>query len=450
MITECGVIGLFSINKKTLIKDAVDGLQCIQHRGQDSCGIVYTINDELNKLKDYGLVKNVFTGTEYENILNLKINSIIGHVRYTTSGSKIKKPEYIQPKIYKKEFAVSFNGNLPDIKKIYPDITLDTDGIIRYISDSKSMIKENIIEFQKKIPGVYCLIIIYKNELYITRDRYGLRPLSIGIHNNNSYCIASETVVLENLKYSYLREVNPGEVLKIGYNGLEILYQHSSIYETKCLFEYIYFLRPNSLFGDINANNFRENCGKELALNDREFLLKNRDNIIVVGCPNSGICSAVEYASVFNLQYKQVIKRNIGSNRTFILSSNKERIDALKKKYNLDRDNIKDKIIILIDDSVVRGNTLSILLDQINDCKPKELHIRIAAPPVISQCYFGIDIPTKEELIYNTKNSEEKLVKHYNVTSFKYLNLDFIDRLFNSKLCTSCFTGKYNNKLLEW
>ena len=214
--------------------------------------------------------------------------------------------------------------------------------------------------------------------------------------------------------------------------------------------EYIYFLRPTSESDGTLASNFRERCGKQLVYNDTKFIKKiDRNNTFVVGCPNSGICAGKAYADEADLPYRQVIKKN-DQGRTFILGNQEDRLNALKTKYKFEAENIKNKIIIIVDDSVVRGNTLKILLEQINNLNPREIHIRVASPPVISQCYYGIDIPTKEELIYYKLNNETYMAGYYNVNSFKYLSIEDTVNHIEGTTCKSCFTGKYNSKLLDW
>jgi amidophosphoribosyltransferase len=200
----------------------------------------------------------------------------------------------------------------------------------------------------------------------------------------------------------------------------------------------------------ISISDFREFSGKKLAINDYSNFFFNSSETVVVGCPNSGIISGKSYANKSNLIYKQIIKKNRNTNRTFIMSNQEERIEHLKKKYYFEKKEIENKVIIIVDDSIVRGNTLNILLQQLKLNNPKEIHMRIASPPVISNCFYGIDIPTKEELIFNKHNSEEKLVKYYNVTSFKYLPLEQIIKNYNNEFCISCFNGIYNKDILGW
>ena len=299
----------FNIFKKNnLLKFLVKGLELIQHRGQDSCGISFYENDKIKIIKNNGLVKNVFDKIK----LNQKTNCCIGHVRYTTSGSKNTNLEYIQPikNLYlNKDFSISFNGNIPLIKTLYNDLEVDTIGIIKFLLNPDNSFEQNIKNFMNTFHGVYCILILYEHNIYVLRDRYGTRPLYLGTRND-IICISSETIGITDNNFYILREVQKGEILKLKNNEIFTIYKHKNSIEQKCLFEYIYFLKSYSYFSNIVATEFREMCGKELALNDIDFINSNFDDIIVVGCPNSGICSGVSYAEKFKLKYKQVIKKN--------------------------------------------------------------------------------------------------------------------------------------------
>lgn len=451
MKTECGVFGIFSLNKNFIFEEMITGLKQIQHRGQESCGISISYNDYILYHKGNGLIDKVMNNCYFK---KYKINSAISHVRYSTFGSKEKKLDYVQPLVNyfnNEKFSISFNGNIPIMKKMYPNLELDTYGIIKFINESNDDFIYTLLNFQNKFSGVFCILILYKNEIYIIRDRYGVRPLSIGINKNkNSFCVSSETVSFDAINYKFIKNVEKGDIIKIGFKGIELIYNQNTIESTKCLFEYIYFSNPNSYFDNISINDFREFTGRQLAINDFDDFFFNSSYTTVVGCPNSGIISGKSYADKSNLIYKQIIKKNKYANRTFIMSTQEERIEHLKQKYYFEKKDIENQVIIIVDDSIVRGNTLNILLQQLKLCNPKEIHMRISSPPVISNCYYGIDIPTKEELIYNKYNSEENLTKYYNINSFKYLPLKQILEKYNNNFCISCFNGKYNKDILNW
>jgi amidophosphoribosyltransferase len=486
MYTECGIFSLYSIHKAPLLGKCITGLTAIQHRGQESCGISFNDGKKIMSIRGFGLVHRVFKDCESpyfdKDILN---KAIIGHVRYSTSGVKKKDMDCVQPittTFKEKSLAFCFNGNIPLFEKQYPNCKTDSLAFKEYLTNFNS-IEVALKTFIRDIPGVYCLVVLYRNELYVVRDRYGVRPLSIGYIREKisstdaqdidaqdidapadappdappmittkpkilSYSISSETIAFDKTDYDLLRHVNAGEIIKINQAGLQTIYRMTET-TTKCLFEFIYFLNPESIFDNIEAAQFRNTCGMTLANSDKECIFSKHDTV-VVGCPNSGIESGRGYAKASGLYYYQVIMKNPNINRTFILSTQEDRIKHIKKKYVFVDTVIKDKIIVLVDDSVVRGNTLKILLEQLWEREPKEIHVRVASPPVVNSCYFGIDIPTSEELVYNSFPSNELMTIQYNVNSFKYMELSDIEFMIGCKVCSSCFTGKYNKDIFEW
>jgi amidophosphoribosyltransferase len=461
MFTECGVCGIYSINKEFNINKCIIGLNTIQHRGQEACGIAYYHNkNNFTIVKGFGLVNQNFYGSQNlmynTNVSKFKNRTVIGHVRYSTSGNKKKDLECVHPiktNLRNKDNLVfCFNGNIPLLEKLFPNCKTDALAFSKFCTNY-STIERCLIDFITKFHGVYCFVLLYKKELYIFKDRHGVRPLALGIKcndNNNitSFCVSSETVTFNILNYKYFRDIIPGELTKINKNGMNKLYQVTNN-SLPCLFEYIYFLNPNSTFDNIKAENFRNNIGILLAKN--ESIHFDYDDTIVVGCPNSGIEPAKCFSQHLKLIYKQVIMKNPKINRTFILSTQEDRIKHLKQKFIFCEIDIYKKKIIIVDDSIVRGNTLKILIEQLKLSMPLEIHIRIASPPITDRCFFGIDIPTKEELIYNKYPSEDLLKDYYNINSFKYTKLEDIKEKYNNKnFCISCFNGKYNKDLLEW
>jgi len=304
-----------------------------------------------------------------------------------------------------------------------------------------------LIHFQKMIPGVYCIAAIYNDNIYLMRDRYGIRPLCIG-QNENGFCFSSESQTFDKIGFKFLREVNAGEIVKITPTKIKTIFSYQPSSPQFCSFEYIYFLDPESTVDNLPVSNFRINSGICMAEKDTNRF--DTRNTIVCGCPQSGILPGVAYSHYLGLKYMQCISKNSNSGRTFILPDTKSRQEALRKKYNLLREGIEDKVLVIVDDSIVRGNTFYILIEQIWKLKPKEIHLRIVSPPVRHPCYFGIDIPDREELIINKYDINE-LTQYFNVNSIKYLEIDdIVKSAKNRTMCTSCFSGKYNEKLLEW
>ena len=277
------------------------------------------------------------------------------------------------------------------------------------------------------------------------RDRYGVRPLCLGKDKDGTWYVSSESIALPR-DVARIRDVAPGEIIEFNLDGSTNSYYLTPVQRSHCLFEYIYFLRKDTIADGVHVETFRENCGTILAKKEKYNF--NPLECIVVGAPDTGIPSAIEYANKLGLPYKQVLTK-AKKRRTFILPDKREK--ACDTIYQYSEIDIIGKIIILIDDSIVRGTTLKSIAKQFWDCGAKEIHIRISSPPVISQCYFGIDIPTKEELIgARLKSNIDDIVKELLITSLEYLTLEETQSLLNSGFCSGCFTGKYPNGLLDW
>ena len=466
----CGIICIF--NKLNL-----DLIQNIKHRGQESYGIAFPHN---NKFVLHNFIGKLPTKipldlSDYSTTKN-PLKYIIGHTRYSTSGKKIIGTQ-TQPLLgtttisnIPQQYILVHNGNISNrkgLKRLYnSDINenySDTQILVSIINElEKNSWKEIFEEILNKIPGVYNLIIGTKTEVYIIRDRYGVRPLCIAKEKNSkvNYCILSESNTITDNNYEIVRDVNPGELAKLSDNGLETITLNTTL-ETKinhtkfmpCSFEYIYFSSKNSVFDDVNVTQFRYNCGKKLAEHDKYFYFgKETKNIIVVGAPETGITSGMGYADHLNLNYHQVLYKK-SEGRTFILDEN-NREKECKIKYGILENVVKDKVVIILDDSLVRGNTMKVLVNQLKKAKVSSIHIRIASPPVISPCYYGIDIPTYKELIANKFNGKISGINSYlGSTSLKYMTtnevLDILPNK-NKNACVSCFTNDYNKELLEW
>jgi len=449
--TECGVFGCVVKNTaQSLLDITITGLKSIQHRGHESFGIGFYDKKEKIINKKLGFVQEIFT-SEQKNKYNPKV--IIGHVRYSTSGKQKNISDetlikYTQPLcLDQHDVMLAFNGNIPIMKKVYPDIDLDSKCIVKFLEVDSFTFIERLIHFQKMIPGVYCIAAIYNDNIYLMRDRYGIRPLCIG-QNENGFCFSSESQTFDKIGFKFLREVNAGEIVKITATKIKTIFSYQPSSPQFCSFEYIYFLDPESTVDNLPVSNFRINSGICMAEKDTNRF--DARNTIVCGCPQSGILPGVAYSHYLGLKYMQCISKNCNSGRTFILPDTKSRRDALRKKYNLLREGIEDKVLVIVDDSIVRGNTFYILIEQIWKLKPKEIHLRIVSPPVRHPCYFGIDIPDREELIINKYDINE-LTQYFNVNSIKYLEIDdIVKSAKNRTMCTSCFSGKYNEKILEW
>jgi amidophosphoribosyltransferase len=423
----CGIFGIYSIHfSKHIINNVIKQLNLLQHRGKDGCGIGYIEGDNPEDMhpliiKNYGLVNECFND-KYDAITNC----CIGHLKYSTSGQSIKTDslnkntsEELQPlsKKYKNNnIIIVHNGNIPSIKEF------DTQFILDMIINSDLNIEDTLINIMNKIPASYCLLIIINDALYVMRDRYGIRPLSMGEYEDSIY-ISSETVALNNCKN--IKEIESGTIMRIDKMGPQIIYKHPKSIIGICAFELIYFMNPNSFISNISIESIRCELGNTLAKNEQ--IIKSHSDYIVIGIPNSGLISAKAYANNLSLDYSQSIKKvnkcNNGEDRTFILINNNERKAACKKKFIYDIDNIKGKKIIIVDDTIVRGNVIKTIIDNCKSCGAKEIHIRIPAPPIIDKCQLGIAIHNKTELIMNNRTIDE--VKNLlNIDSLAYLSVD--------------------------
>tara|TARA_B100000123_G_C25732286_1_gene429818 strand:- start:544 stop:1953 length:1410 start_codon:yes stop_codon:yes gene_type:complete len=464
----CGIICIFNYKSNNLIStDIQNGLKNLQHRGQDSYGY-FLSNIKTSKLiRECGLIKFHELTENY--------NIAIGHTRYATSYHSKNQNinNFIQPLKGNNsklgDFYLVHNGNINNIKLLVNLFELN-DKNLDELNDSQILVKiiesycgSNFNFILKKminsINGIFNLIIyqVKGNNIYILKDKFGNRPLCIGM-NNYGYCIASESVGLGN--YEYLREVNNGELLELNNNGLKKIYQKKN-YSSICLFEYIYLQNKNSTVSSkhlqieyednfCSVEDIRMKFGEILAKKEINHLNHNLNELIVIGAPNTGIPIGKSFAKVLSIPYHQFLIKNKNANRSFILKDDKSRVLEISKKFSVDLSvNIKDKIIFFVDDSLVRGNTINNIINILKSYNPKEVHIRIASPEVRFPCYNGIDIPTKTELIMNHYSTSE-LSKKLEINSIIFLSESDMINVLNKKvnleekdICMSCFNGKY-------
>jgi len=428
----------------------------LSHRGHDSYGISYF---KKNKIVNYYNQGKVETNKLVEIGKELNSNNglyYIGHTRYSTSGSSTR----VQPfngittiNNRAQDYILVHNGNISNRQSLYDlyncDISeelTDTEILVNIINSMGHNDWYKILqEILSKIIGVYCIMIGVADKIYILRDTYGVRPLCLCKNmKTKSICIISENNNVEEDGYTFVKNIKPGTIGMVDKHGYREIYSKFN-YFTPCSLEYIYFLNQRSTTDNVNVETFRYRCGVELSKGDQFY---DYDNIIVSGIPETGIISGLGFADSLNLNYQQVIKKK-DKGRTFILKNNEERIKACKEKFVIS-DIIKNKVLVLVDDSLVRGNTLKVLIEKCKKLGVKEVHIRIVSPPVISECYYGIDIPTKTELIAS-KMSVNEIRDYIGCDTLKYLEIkSMLNILPNKQACTSCFTGEYNRSLLDW
>ena len=484
----CGIIGIYNFSKnKKIINDLYHGLYKLKNRGRDSYGYLLSNGEDISIFKNIGDVKP-------PNLINNNIYFIgLGQSRYATSYQKknldrTSKLYYTHPLKGNHnllgEFYLVHNGNIHNLdyfrKKfnIYDDENErleynDTLLLIKIIEklriDTWLELLKNLINI---IPTAYSLIIYSKkdNTLYLLKDRYGIRPLCVG-ENGDGYSVSSESNSFGN-NYKYINEIDNGSIYSINEKRLLKLYNYEENNSQQCLFEFIYFMNKNSKFrlnqnklisyDDFNEENsidnnfflkiddYRYHIGFEMAKNENIQKSVNKNDIIVIGAPDTGIPSGKGFSEYLNVRYEQFIFKKPKEGRSFILEDNSSRIKQIKNKFLIDESIcIRDKIVYFIDDSLVRGNTIRTIIDLLKLYKPKEIHIRIVSPKVIFPCLYGIDIPTKKELIMN-KFTENELANEFSIKSIKFLKIEemnsCISKVYNKSLdnfCLTCFTGDY-------
>lgn len=453
----CGVIAIFNKQANNLIiLELLTSLKNLKNRGRDSYGILLSSSEKITNVKSHEPI-------EINKIPNVDLqcslyNIGLGHARYSTSYKENKRDlNMTQPfkgeNVNLGEFYLIHNGNINFSEEVvlgFPDLN-DTQIMVkiieREIGKNWMEIFSNII---RKIPGVYNIIVSAGGKLYAFKDRYNVRPLCIG-KNNMGFCIASESSVLQN--YNYDREIHGGELIEISNKGVKSKKVIRAI-DTSCIFEYIYFLNPSSKINNVDVFSIRYALGEKLGLKDE--ILKN-DNIVVIGSPDTGIPSGMGFAKSLDLNYEQFLEKNKNKGRSFIMANDSQRKDECLKKFLINPEySIKDKIVYFVDDSMVRGNTTKRIVKLLKEYEPMEIHIRISSPKIIDICKFGIDIPTKSELVM-ANFSEEEYIKEVGINSLKFLELDDMLEVVGKSLgvsensfCKGCFSGVYQQNLLDW
>jgi amidophosphoribosyltransferase len=445
MEEACGVFGVYSPTTRNAAELTYLGLLALQHRGQESAGITAMNDGSMNTIKGMGLLPWVF---RKESVEKLPGNIAIGHVRYSTAGGST--PENAQPlegHCKLGHIALAHNGNLVNsevIRSLMEDAgvifhtTSDTEVVLNLIAQrtGKGM-EEAIRDTSKMIKGSYALVILVNGKLIGVRDPYGIRPLCIG-KMEGTFFLTSESCALDAVGGQFVRDVRPGEIVIIDENGITSIEAGSKNNLSTCLFEYIYFARPDSLIDGIYVNEVRERCGMEL------FKEKNVEADIVIGVPDSGIPAALGYSMASGIPFRLGFIKNRYVGRTFITPTQEMRERAVQLKLSPLRNDVAGKRIMLIDDSIVRGTTSRRLITKLREAGASEVHFGVVSPPVAHPCYFGIDTPYSEELVAS-KMDVESIRKLIGADSLVYLSMDGIKRALGrtSGFCEGCFSGVY-------
>lgn len=448
MSEECGVFGVFNADGDSSAAELTYlGLIALQHRGQESAGICANYQGEFNLHKGMGLVESVF---EKDDIQKLKGEMAIGHVRYSTSGSsKLANAQPILINSMKGDLALAHNGNLANGAELRNNLesngsifhsTLDTEVIAHLVARSfEDDIVEALVQSLHQLKGAFSLVAMTADQLIAIRDPRGFRPLSIG-KLNNGYVVASESCAFDIIGAEFVRDVEPGEVVIIDQEGIKSRRYTGENETSLCVFEYIYFARPDSNIAGQNVLLARKEMGKQLA---REM---DVEADIVVPVPDSGIAAALGFAEESGIPYAQGILRNRYMGRTFIQPTQEIRDLKVRLKLSPIKEIIKGKRVILIDDSIVRGTTSKQIIGRIKEAGAKKVHMAISSPPVEHPCYFGLDTSRRQELIASSSSVEE-ISKNIGADSLHYLSqagmLKSIKTEVELGFCTACFDGDY-------
>jgi amidophosphoribosyltransferase len=452
MNEECGVFGIYGHEHASQL--TYYGLHSLQHRGQESAGIVVSDGEKFTHHKGMGLVMEAFSN---DTLARLKGHRAIGHVRYTTSGDS--RLENAQPLIFNYKsgsLALAHNGNLVNAGQIRRHLehqgsifqtTSDTEVIAHLIARSGyENIEDAVKEALSMIKGAYALLVMTENKLIAALDPNGLRPLSLG-KIGDQYVLSSETCAFDVTGATYEREVEPGELIIIDEEGLRSERFTQQSQRSICSFEYIYFARPDSDIDGINVHQSRKSLGKQLA---KESPV-GAD--VVTGVPDSSISAAIGYAEAAGIPYELGLIKNRYVGRTFIQPNQKLRDQGVKMKLSAVRKVVEGKRVVMIDDSIVRGTTSSRIVKMMREAGATEVHVRISSPPVMNPCYYGIDTSTREELIAGTKTVEE-IREFIGADSLSFLSTEGMieaigreDDAPNQGHCVACFTGKYPTEI---
>lgn len=449
---ECGVFGIYDFDGNDVASTIYYGLFALQHRGQESCGIaVSDTNGPKGKasiLKGMGLVNEVFVQEDLEKLTG---NIGIGHVRYSTAGSSTR--ENAQPLLLnyiKGTLGLAHNGNLINTPELRRELertgaifqtTIDSEVIAYHIARERvntHNVEQAVNLAMRKIKGAYSLIIMSPRKLIGARDPFGFKPLCIG-KRDNAYILASETCALDTISAEYVRDVEPGEIVTITKDGIV---SDTSLcipkkMEARCIFEYIYFARPDSIIDSVSVYNSRITAGKYLALDSPV------EADVVVGVPESGNAAALGYSLQSGIPYGTAFVKNGYVGRTFIKPKQSNRESSVKMKLNVLKEAVNGKRVIMIDDSIVRGTTSGRIVKMLREAGAAEVHVRISSPPFLHECYFGTDIPSREQLIAYNRSIEE-IREIIGADSLGYLKQERLKEMAGGlSICTGCFDGNY-------
>lgn len=451
---ECGVFGINSVDGHDCAKITYYALYALQHRGQQSSGIAVNDNGNVTYKKDMGLVPDVFNDAI---LSNLKGSMAVGHVNYTRVGKGFKESAQPMVREYRKgTLTIANNGSLINSHQLRREFedngvvfhgTSDAEVIINVIARERiaaNNVEEAVNKMMKIIKGSYSMVVMTPGKLIGCRDPYGMRPLALGkLHN--SYILSSESCAFDAIGAEFIRDLDPGEIVVIKNDTVTSIRDNVTNNRNICIFEYIYFARPDSVIEGTSVYEARKNAGKVLA----EEHPVEAD--LVFGVPDSGLCAAIGYSEASGIPYGYGLIKNRYIGRTFIQPSQSERQNLVKIKLNVLADAVKGKRVVMVDDSIVRGTTIRNIVRMLKEAGALEVHVRISSPPFMHPCYFGTDVPSKENLVACQMTFEE-IRQSIEADSLGYLSIEGIKKLLpgrTSGYCQGCFTGEYPMEIPE-
>ena len=454
---ECGVFGIS--NNIDALRLTYYGLHCLQHRGQEAAGVAFKNNGYVEMIKGRGLVAEVLTE---EVFLKYRARDVIGHVRYATAGGL--GSANVQPfgfNFFDESLALAHNGHIGNAKDIKRDLeakgsvfasTSDSELLIHLLRHAKGTFKERLIDSLQKLDGSFAYVLMHDSGLYGIRDKNGLRPLSLAQLNDYSYVLSSESCAYNVIGAKFIRDVEPGEIIRIHDGKVESYFYSTECSHHLCLMEYVYFSRPDSTLDGTNVHTARKLCGKILA----QQAPVTAD--IVIGVPDSSISAAIGYAEASGIPYELGLIKNKYVGRTFIQPTKELRERGVRMKLSANNI-VSGKRVIMIDDSIVRGTTSKRIVQLLKEAGATEVHVRIASPALKFPCYYGIDISTYDELI-SAQLDVEELCAYIKADSLAFLELDNLKKALlenkyhdgqahENRYCSACFNGDYVTKLYD-
>ena len=447
---ECGVFGIWGGGKTDVSHTIYQGLLALQHRGQESAGIVVCDTQgpigNICSHKDMGLVSEVFRQDTFD---KMRGNIGIGHVRYSTTGeSNVANAQPIVLNYLKGTLALAHNGNITNAAELRKELqmegaifngTSDTETVAYRIAKeriSSDSIEDAVLKTVKTLKGGFALLVLSPRKLIAVRDPYGIKPLCLG-KVGDSYVVTSESCAIDAVGGEFIRDIEPGEMVAITEDGLNVVCKMKAERCAHCIFEYIYFGRVDSKMDGINIYDARIEGGRSLA---RRYPV---DADVVTGVPDSGLVAAVGYAKESGIPFELAFHKNSYVGRTFIKPTQEERANAVQAKLNILESVVKGKRVVLIDDSIVRGTTIANLIKMMRKCGATEVHVRISSPPFLYPCYYGTDVPDNSQLIANQMSADE-ICQKIGADSLGYMDIGDLECMTGDlPLCKACFNNEY-------